>query len=155
MKYKSDDYEAIHPSPAWRSRADFIFAAYLGNKDGKNEWEQLWGKKTADNRFIVCCIPFFVHDVSLGDEVETDSDFVMQRTVKQSGQFTFRVWFRNNNSAERKALVKEVENIGALTEWSSDNFLALSVSETVAQNLANCLQEWEQEGVLRYDTGRS
>lgn len=92
MKYQEGDYEATHSTPVWRDRSNFFFAAYLGAKDGRNEWEQLWGQKVAPQRFVLCCIPFFVQDVALGDEIETDADFVLQRVVRKSRQVTFRVW---------------------------------------------------------------
>src|SRR4051812_39331664 len=104
MKYAPGEYEAVHQSPVWRERANFIFAAHLGTRDGENEWEQLWGQRTAERRFIVCCIPFFANDISLGDEIETDDDFVFQQVVERSDQTTFRVWFGGGDTATRKRL---------------------------------------------------
>eukprot|EP01036_Dinobryon_divergens_P005096 gene5096-6758_t len=121
MKYQKGDYEAVHPLPVWRDRANFVFAAHLGTKEGKNEWEQLWGQKLAPQRFVLCCIPFFVHDLSLGDEVETDADFVLARVVKRSDQVTFRVWFGNQSPAERDSRVQELDSLKPLMEWSSEN----------------------------------
>jgi hypothetical protein len=37
MKYQNGEYEAVHQSPIWRDRANFVFAAHIGCKDGKNE----------------------------------------------------------------------------------------------------------------------
>lgn len=76
MKYKAGDYVAVHSAPLWRERANFIFAAHQGMKEGKNEWEQLWGQALASQRYIVCCIPFFLYDVALRDEVEIDANLV-------------------------------------------------------------------------------
>ena len=154
MKYQAGEYEAVHQSPIWRDRANFVFAAHIGTKDGKNEWEQLWGKKTAPQRFILCCIPFFAHDVALGDEVEIDDDFVLKKVIRHSGQTTFRVWFGDQNSGTRQKLVREIEEIKPLMEWSSENLLALSTSEAGAQELADYLQARENEGLLQYETGR-
>ena len=157
MKYQAGEYEAAHPAPIWHSRADFVFAAHLGTKDGKNEWEQLWGQKTpAPRRLILCCIPFFARDLALGDEVETDADSVFQRVVRRSGQVTFRVWFGAQDGTARQDLVREIEAFKPLMEWSSENLLALSASdEAAAQKLADHLQAQEEQGVLSYETGRS
>ncbi|WP_213766658.1 DUF4265 domain-containing protein [Caballeronia sp. dw_19] len=156
MKYETGEYEAVHQTPVWRDRADFVFAAHLGIKDGKNEWEQLWGQKTGTYKFILCCIPFFVHDVALGDEVETDSDFVLQRVVHCSGQTTYRVWFGAKDKAAQEALVREIEAMKPLMEWSSENLLALSISgDAEAQSIANYLQAGEEKGLLQYETGRT
>ena len=156
MKYQIGEYEAVHQEPVWRDRANFVFAARLGTKDGKNEWEQLWGTKTATHRFILCCIPFFAHDISLGDEVETDADFVLQRVVHHAGQATFRVWFGAQDKAAREALVREIEAMKPLFEWSSENLLALSAPDGAeAQKVADYLQAREEQGLLQYETGRS
>ncbi len=155
MKYQAGDYEAVHQSPIWRDRANFVFAAHLGKKDGKNEWEQLWGQKTASQRFLVCCIPFFLQDIALGDEVETDADFVLQRVIQRSGQVTFRVWFGAQEATTRQELVREIESMKPLMEWSSENLLALSTPEAEAQRLADYLHSREQQGLLHYETGRS
>ena len=155
MKYQSGDSEAAHSSPVWRDRSNFVFAAHLGTKDGKNQWEQLWGQKVGPQRFVLCCIPFFVQDVALGDEVETDGDFVLQRVVRPSGQVCFRVWFGGRDATTRQNLVGEIEAMKPLMEWSSENLLALSVPEAESQQLADYLQLRENEGLLQYETGRS
>ncbi|MEO8058662.1 MAG: DUF4265 domain-containing protein [Burkholderiales bacterium] len=156
MKYQAGEYEAVHHSPIWRDRANFVFATHLGTKDGKNEWEQLWGQKTAPQRFILCCIPFFAQDIALGDEVETDADFVLQEVVQRSGQLTFRVWFGSQDLAARQGLVREIEAMKPLMEWSSENLLALSARDEVeAKKIADYLQAREEQGLLQYETGRT
>lgn len=155
MKYQTGEYEATHPAPLWRDRSDFVFAAHLGVKDGKNEWEQLWGQKVGPQRFVLCCIPFFARNVALGDEVETDGDFTLQRVVRASGQVTFRVWFGGQDATTRQNIVREIEGKKPLMEWSSENLLALSVPEPDAQGLADYLQKLESDGRLQYETGRS
>jgi len=155
VKYSAGEYEAVHKAPIWRDRADFVFAAHIGVKDGKNEWEQLWGKRTATNRFIVCCIPFFVPDLALGDEVETDADFVLQRVVHRGGQYTFRIWFGEQSMATRESVVQELQAMRPLMEWSSENLLALSAGDDNAQEIADILQAREEEGLLKYETGRA
>lgn len=155
MKYQTGEYEAVHPAPVWRERANFVFSAHIGTKSGKNEWEQLWGQKAGPQRFILCCIPFFARDLALGDEVETDADFVVNRVVHPSGQITFRVWFGEQDPTKRQELVREIEVMKPLMEWSSENLLALSVPDGAeAQKLADYLQAREEEGLLQYETGR-
>jgi hypothetical protein len=153
MKYQTGDYEAVHRSPVWRDQSDFIFMAHLGIKNGKNEWEQLWGRKAAPQRFILCCIPFFIHDVALGDEVETDADFVFQRVIKRSGQIAFRIWFGEQDAATRRNIAHEIVAMEPLLEWSSENLLALSVPEAEAGRFADYLSSRERQGLLQYETG--
>jgi hypothetical protein len=154
VKYQIGDYEATHPSPIWRDRSNFVFAAFLGINDGRAEWEQLWGYKLAPKRFILCCIPFFVRNVALGDEVETDDDFVLQKVICRSGQVTFRVWFGGQNAFMRQGIITELAEIAPQMEWSSENLLALSASEEESQDVANFLHGREKAGLLKYETGR-
>ncbi|MBD3771891.1 MAG: DUF4265 domain-containing protein [Rhodobacterales bacterium] len=155
MRYSDGDYEAVHSSPVWQDRANFILAAHLGTKDGRNEWEQLWGEEVGPNRYVLCCIPFFAYDIALGDEVETDSNSTIEKVVRRSGQVTFRIWLGGTTPENCQNLVSEVEAAGALLECSSENLLALSVSERHAQKIANILQQHEESGHLQYETGVS
>jgi hypothetical protein len=156
MKYKIGEYEAAHDAPVWRDRANFVFAAVIGQKDEKNEWEQLWGEKVGLNRFVLCCIPFFVKDLALGDEVETDDDFVFQRVIKESGQYTFRVWLGKLNKSIETELMNEINAFHPFIEFSSKRFLALSAPNFAkAQELADYLEARERGKFLKYDTGRS
>lgn len=157
MKYKVGEYEATHSNPIWRDRSNFIFVAHLGVKEGKNEWEQLWGKKTdVPQRFILCCIPFFAKDISLGDEVETDKDFIFKRVIRHSGQTTFRIWFGGQSIKTRKDLISAIKSMEHLMEWSSENLLAISVlNEAKALKLANYLKFNEEKGLLQYETGKT
>ena len=38
-------------------------------------------------------------------------------------------------------------------EWSSPNLVALSIHDSLSQELANVLQPLEDEGALQYETG--
>ena len=156
MTYQTGDYEAVHQSPAWRGQADFIFSTHIGIRDGRNEWEQMWGKKVAPTRFMVCCIPFFAKDIALGDVVETDSLFTFQKVVKRSGHITFRVWFESTDLELRRSTLRAVVAMEPIFEWSSENFCALSIcGDLQSQNLANLLQTYEDQKIVSYDTGRS
>ena len=58
----------VHHEPAWQHRSDFIINAMLP-EDGR--FEELWVRKITDDTFEICCIPFFLYDVALGDVVRT------------------------------------------------------------------------------------
>lgn len=155
--FQAGDYEAIHENPVWREKANFIIAAYLGEKDGRQQWEQLWAAQLEAHRFRICCIPFFVYDLGLGDEVETDSNFVVERVVKSAGGYPFRVWFGESRDPKIRAdVVQQIEDIGGLLEWSSRNLLAINIgSAEKAQMLADCLYAHQCAGNVVYETGRT
>jgi len=151
----------VHESPAWRERANFIIVARIDPEpiDAQWRWEQLWAQQVTENRFIICCIPFFVYNLALGDEVETglqgENRYVVQRIVKPSGHYTFRVWFYD--SSVRGEVSHELTRMGCLVEWRSSysNLLAIdAASDSQAQEVADLLWHREQLGHLTYETGR-
>ena len=156
---------AVHPNPVWRDRANFLIKAHLPalrSQDAPSkEWEQLWCKQIAENQFEICCIPFFLYDLALGDVVETGlegaSRYVVQRVVNRSGRCCFRVWFGESSTSDsRDEVVGFATQVGCLFEWSSANLLAIDAdSEAQAQALANHLSQQEQAGSLMYETGRT
>lgn len=154
--YQAGDYEAEHQNPVWCDKANFIIAAYLGEKDGRNEWEQLWALRLDERRFSICCIPFFAYDLALGDEVETDGNHVVHRVVKGSGRYTFRVWFENSTRLGTKdEVLFQMGRVGVDLEWSSENLLAVSAGDAdQAQQVAEYLHAQQSTGYLTYETGR-
>jgi hypothetical protein len=117
--------------------------------------EQLWARHVEDHLFEICCIPFFVFDVALGDVVETNARHDIVYVVQRSGRFVFRVWF-GQSFHPRQEIADQLSDLGALLEWSSVNLLAVDADGgSLAQMIADFLDERESEGQLKYETGRS
>lgn len=152
---------AVHLNPIWRSRADFIVMARLEGEALEGRSEQLWARQLDENRFEICCIPFFVHDVDLGDHVEATLDdegtYVIRRVVRKSGYYTFRAWFGDTDgNASPEEVVNWMKELGCLCEWYSENLLGLAAtSEEQARDVAEYLSEQEASGRLDYETGRT
>lgn len=149
----------VHQAPVWRERSNFIISAELPEKDRPRRFEQLFARQLADDRFEVCCIPFFVHDLALGDIVVTsskaDREYVVKSVAEPSGRYVFRVWL-GESSQPGDEIADEMRALGSLMEWSSRNLLAVdAVDEEHAQLLADFLAERERLGYLVYETGRS
>lgn len=87
VNYDAGDYCAQHEAPAWKGRADFICLARI---DDTPRWEQLWVRREEGGTFLVCCVPFFLYDLSLGDSVELDESNIVNGVVKRGGHTTFR-----------------------------------------------------------------
>lgn len=144
--------DAVHGAPVWRDRANFVIGAPLP-EEGRSE--QLWARRVGDQRFEICCIPFFLYDVALGDVVETDANYDVVRVIQPSGRFVFRVWF-GEHFHPRQEVAEELEQLGALIEWSSANLLGVDAAdEDHAQEIADYLIEAERAGRFVYETGRS
>jgi hypothetical protein len=148
-----------HLNPVWREKANFIIGAKCTNAtaEDSNSWEQLWSRKISDDTFEICCIPFFLYDISLGDEVKTDQDYWINDVIKRSGHFTFRVWFGNSTNPNiREEIIDRVNGLGCLFEWYSNNLLAIDApTEDLAKQISGFLYEKEQIGLLIYETGRT
>lgn len=147
-----------HLNPVWEEKADFIIGINLQTELPNYDivWEQLWCKKISNDHFMICCIPFFAKDLSLGDEVETDANNMVKSVIKPSGQYTFRVWFGDSKDPNiRNTIIKELVQTDCSIEWYSENLLAISCSEQNAQRIADFLFEKQNNGEIFYDTGKS
>jgi hypothetical protein len=156
-----DEDFVVHLTPVSRERADFIIRADIEAEGSPRRFEQLWARQLGQRRFEICCIPFFVYDLALGDEVETAAEaerqYVLERVVKPSGGYTFRAWFGDSSEARaREEVVEALKRLGSELEWYSESLLAIDAAdEGRAEALADFLQEREQLGHLTYETGRT
>ena len=140
-----------HALPACRDRADALVQAQL---EEKNESEQLWCRALGDDKFEVCCIPFYLYNVALGDIVLAP-DFHFQRVVVPSGRYVFRVFMREDQYGVRESLVAELEKVSALTEWYSAGLMSIDAPDLEqAETISTWLQDCERRGLLFYETGK-
>lgn len=146
----------LHVAPIWRDRMDFVLDAGLPEDCAPKRFEQLVGRQVADTEFELCCIPFFLYDVSLGDVVATTPGYILDRVVRPSGRYTFRVYF-GDEAGPKDQIAAELElQLGALLEWHGANLLAVDASDgEVAQTIADYLQAREGAGQLIFETGRT
>ncbi len=114
-------------------------------------------------RFVICCIPFFVYDLALGDEVAVSASptgsYKMDKVVRQSGHYTFRVFLGGNDDAW-EAISDEINQratqLGCLYEWFSARLVALDAPmERAARALSGFLLQLQEAGQLHYETGRT
>ncbi|MFV0372749.1 DUF4265 domain-containing protein [Microbacterium sp.] len=147
---------STHSEPIWRERADFIINAQLSEVGG---FEQLWVRRVGEDQFEVCCIPYFLYNVALGDTIETapqgGRQYVLSRVLNPSGRFVFRAYFERPHYRYRDATAVGVQRLGAQIEWSSPSLLAVDVDGPSAQRVADYLQDQEDAGRLVYETGKS
>jgi hypothetical protein len=155
MASDKEEFIAVHLNPIWRDQSNFIFQAQIKNEksNGKYEWEQLWGKQIAPYRFVVCCIPFFIYNLDLGEEVETNENYIFRKVIRRSGQTTFRVWFDSLDAKTRLGLFNELDGLDVLMELYSEKLLAISVRDADAQKVADYLQSKEGNSLIQYETG--
>lgn len=151
----------VHLNPVRRDRADFIINANIEAEGLPRRFEQLWVRRLDERRFELCCIPFFIYDLALGDELETtsqgDREHILARVVRPSGGYTFRAWFGDSSHARaRDEVIDALCDLGSEFEWHSGDLLAIDAADDLrAQDVADFLREREQLGHLVYETGRT
>lgn len=147
-----------HFNPVWREKANFILRvrSETSPKGGIQVWEQLWTRQVTNTTYEICCIPFYLYNVSLGDEVRVNENKQISEVVKYSGHYTFRVYFSNLTDPHiREAVVNDVTEMKCLVEWYSENLLAIDASSIMtAQAVADYLQDKEYLKLLQFETGK-
>ncbi len=148
-----------HREAAWHERANYKLIMKIDSEDDILRHEELWARQMSDERFEICCIPFFIYDIHLGDVVRIrprDGKNLVEGVLTPSGHHTFRVWFTSFSQAVRADVLAEVKELGCLTEWFSDQLLAVDASDdAVAVQIAQMLEERSERGELDYETGRT
>jgi hypothetical protein len=151
-----ENTHALHLEPAWGSRADFVIDAELSDPlQGK--FEQLRVRKVSINRFEICCIPFFLYDLALGDIVETPlvgkNRYVVRRVAQPSGRGVYRVVYKSQNQADCAELIDQTATM--VTEWSSENLMAIDVPDLRSgRRLHAALCKFEQLGHIEFEIGK-
>lgn len=145
----------MHLSPAWRSKANFLLFGSI-ELEGEERWEQVWARQVADNEFEVCCVPFFLYDLSIGDVVETETRagrrFVISNRLKVSGLRTLRVWYSTEASTDDKERVlRQLRESGAPTEWHSERLLAFACAVAELPRLSMLLGAEQESGTLTFE----
>jgi len=147
-----------HINPAWKEKLNFTIEANIDPDISQTQigHEQLFCRQISDYIFEVCCIPFFIYNISLGDEVKTDSNYSVIEVTKKSGHFTFRVWFGDSKSTTiRDDVIEKAKELLCPFEWYSCNLMAIDApTDGFAKKISNYLQEKEDSGLLTYETGR-
>lgn len=146
--------ELQHAEPVWRHRADFIIGAKIKDKQYSKDFdtEQLWTRRLDDGTCELCCVPFALYDLFLGDIVEVDDGLELTRVIRRSGHYGFRI--ATNTVQDQDAIAEQLHHIGCLTERFSSHLLAVDADdESSAQQVASLLSEAEKKGhIVQYET---
>lgn len=122
---------ASHPNPVNRPRPNFMLRAALDDLGDGDNFEQLWTKRVGEDLFEICCIPFFVYDLALGDVVQAsaDSGYVVRSVARRSGNGVVRVAIKCPDDVEAVHL-RHHDLLGRLEyvrEWFAPGYVAVSM----------------------------
>lgn len=115
--------------------------------------EQLWVKPLGERRFVLRSLPFFTYGLALGDEVETDDDYLLTRLVRRSGHRLLRVAVEREAAQDFEAeFHRLLDEERLLHEWRGPGYV--SVDLPPERNLSR-LTEWLdprlEAGALHYE----
>ena len=101
----------------------------VGGGDGN--FEQLWTTRVGENRFELCCIPFFAYDLALGDVVRADAatGYVVQAVEQRSGNGVVRVAVKRLEDVDvvHVQLHDLLGRLEYLSEWFAPCYVAVNV----------------------------
>lgn len=148
---------ALHLEPIWRNRSDSVVVAELGEFGKPNQVEHLWARWVGQDEYEICCIPFFVYDLSLGDVVQARPDRGHGRLITgvrgRSGHVTFRLWFGESH-ADQEPSLQRLEEMGALLERSSVHLVAVDApDDRIGVLVLRVLTSLQDAGTLMFEAG--
>jgi hypothetical protein len=103
-----------------------------------DKFEQLWSEKVGEGLFEICCIPFFVYDLALGDVVraEAESGCLVRSVARRSGNGVVRVAVKRREDVEpvHDRLHDLLARTKYLCEWFAPGYVAISVEPGRSHN---------------------
>ncbi len=140
-----------HSNPVWFESANYLVCAPLD--DDPTEQEQLWTCEVDTGIHVVCCIPFFLYDLSLGDTIQVDSENVFVNLVEYGGRWTFRAFLQDKAGVEETFLEK-LANSDVLFERHGRRLFSIDAEDkSSAERVAAWLEAFEQRGIIDYEAG--
>jgi len=122
---------ATHANPVRRPVPSFMLRSSLDDIEGEENYEQLWTRRVGEDRFEVCCIPFFAYDLALGDVVRADAGngYVIRSVEQRSGNGVVRVAVRRREDVDAVHLRLHdlLGKLEYLHEWFAPGYVAVSL----------------------------
>lgn len=142
-----------HREPVWRDRSTSVLPAAVEGET--NTFEQLFARKLSENEYEVCCIPFFLYDIALGDVIAWTAEQPTARVTRRSGRVVFRIFFANEVSdADQRGVLQSLVMLGAIVERSSRRLVAVDAAdENVGRVISGYLLTAERQGLLQFENG--
>lgn len=147
-----------HEIPVWGDRSDYEIDVQVPGDE--ETLERLAVRRLSVAEFEICCLPFALYDVGLGDTIRvegltTGSPGRVTERLRDAGHFLFRVALSEPGRHQMQSAASTFLSMGYLVEVHSDTLLALDAEDaTSAQLLADYLQLREDAGDWEYESGR-
>lgn len=135
--------DAQHNSPVWAAEADSKICVSLSEYGMPDKTETLDVKSISDNTYLICCVPFFVDGIALGDLVRWDTEKQNVSLVKSGERKVIRIAATNDLADDSvwSFIHAWVEKERLFHEWKSGSYIAIDVPNnrhiTIPAPLAN------------------
>lgn len=145
--------QAIHQRPIWGSRADARIEVDLSIYGMPGKTEVVDVETGAGGVFTICCVPFFIDNIALGDVVTWDQTSRSVRVSAASGHAVLRI-ATVDPSDERECYSfihawLEMERL--YHEWRGYGYVVIDIPSGRRMELPTPLREREQHGTLQID----
>ena len=152
---------AVHLSPVWRDKANFLIQADLSSVELPGKWEQLWARQLEDGRYELCCIPFFAPGLALADQVDVapkdGREHVVHSLIAGSGRVAARVAFVNDAVFDQLArqIIDDMRAANCLFEWYTTRYLAIDIADRPTfQRMNKVLADYAASGNIKYEVSK-
>jgi hypothetical protein len=141
-----------------RSKYKRIHFPLVRDEDGYPPFsvESLWGIETVSGTYRIDNLPFYVYEISLGDEVSAymkEKELIFNCLLKKSSNSTIRIFSKNENLLIE--LKNKLENLGCTWEFSNTKSLSsINIPNTVEiKAVENIIKEFSNvDDTLDYET---
>ncbi|MFD4941402.1 DUF4265 domain-containing protein [Streptomyces sp. NPDC058239] len=123
----------VHDEPVIRPDQAYIAVADLAPFGFPGQMEQIWLRPLGDKKYEVCCLPFRVYGLAMGDVVSLDAEARnVNGIVRHSGNRVFRIFFPHSIPLERfisakESVISAICDADLQAEWSGDRHVAINI----------------------------
>lgn len=121
--------------------------------------ESLWAEELGADLYRIRNVPFFAYGLNFHDVVRATADTPdlkpeIREIVTPSGHKTLRLYFVDSvGKSEQVKLLESLQNHKAYFERATEFHVAIDIEPDGSyENVCNKLMEWENAGLLSYET---
>jgi len=132
-----------HTFPLLRKEANYLKILPAKGMPFGYSHEQIWLKKLKNSKYSVCCVPYLLYDLCIGDTIKFDNSNKGYELVASAGRYGFRAVFDIDKILGNEVLMKLKES-SIKTNIEYETYLSL-----IAIDVKDIKSAREYSGFLR------
>ncbi|MFK0116154.1 DUF4265 domain-containing protein [Streptomyces sp. NPDC090994] len=123
----------VHDEPADRPDRGYIAVVDLAPFGFPRQMEQIWLRPLGDGQYEICCLPFRVYGLAMGDVVSlNEEDGSINGVIRYSGNRVFRIYFPSSTplgdfDSVKRDVISAIHDADLRAEWSGDRHVAIHI----------------------------